>query len=267
VIAADEKKTIVVVDLAVGRLRQPDVVVDPLVRNDTPDEKDVDQAIAEDLFEGWPPRRRRNPFSVDGNWHHACLQEPKAFQLLPIELGVAERKINVPHKRSQLLTANRCEPEKTCVVGGEEGRRRDVVILKHASAAECRERLGHRRGEREMKNRDVATARIRIAERAHISAKRIIHRQRKQIGRMSCRAQHAADTPGAVADRIPLVSGGDPLIDDHGRGWRLAVGGWRLVDCCSPWIDSVCSSFANRQSPAANRGSSGSALYNAGLNW
>ena len=121
------------------------------------------------------------PFSVDRNRHHAGRLESKILQLLPIELGVAEGKINVPDQRLQLLASDRGQSKQAGIVGSEERRGSDVVILQNASAAERCERLRHRRGERKMKDRDVATVRIRIAERAHISAKRIIHRQCEQI--------------------------------------------------------------------------------------
>ena len=144
VIATDEDEAIVIIDVALVRLRQPNVILDPLVRDDPSDKEDIDQAVAENFFEGGAPRRRRNPFSVDRDGHHACRCEPKVFQLLPIELGVTESEIDVADERSQFLTAQRREPEEARVVGGEECCRRDVVILKNASAIERGERLRHR---------------------------------------------------------------------------------------------------------------------------
>ena len=51
VVASDEDETVVAVDVALVELGEPDVILDPLVRNDPADEQDVDQAVAENLLE------------------------------------------------------------------------------------------------------------------------------------------------------------------------------------------------------------------------
>ena len=54
VVAADEDEAIVAVDVPLVDLGKADVILDPLVRGDAPDEEDIDQAVAEDLLEGGP---------------------------------------------------------------------------------------------------------------------------------------------------------------------------------------------------------------------
>ena len=66
------------------------------------------------------------------------------------------------------------------IVRREEARRRDVVVLEHAAARQRGERLGHRRRQREVEDRDVAaprppgrrTAAPRRAGRRRSSARR-----------------------------------------------------------------------------------------------
>ncbi len=59
VVAADEDEAVVAVDVALVELGEPDVILDPLVRDDAADEEDVDQAVAEDLLQRRPRAARR----------------------------------------------------------------------------------------------------------------------------------------------------------------------------------------------------------------
>ena len=203
-------------------------------------------------------------FGVDGDGHHAGRREPELLEFLPVELRVAERQIDVADERSQLLTSERRKPEEPGVVRGEERRRRDVVILQHPRAVERRERLRHRRGQREVKDRDVARARLRIAN-GRTSPRRSSSIVSAKRSEMCPAARSMSRTRSrAVADRVPAVGGGDPLVDDHDGGMR---------DCGSWLWRSRTGGFGVRVSPSdadvasrPRRGLTGSALYSAGRN-
>ena len=156
-----------------------------------------------------------DPLGVDRDRQHAGRREPQRLELRAVELRIAERQIDMADQRSQLLPAERRQPEEAGIVGREERRRRDVVILQDARAVQRRERLGHRRRQREMEDRDVAPACGRIGERPDVAAQVVVDRQRVQVRLVPSGTQHVAHAPGAVADRIPLVRRRYPLVDDH----------------------------------------------------
>ena len=79
------------------------MVLDPLVGHDAADEEDVDQAVAEDLFERRTRRRAGDPLGVDRDRQHAGRREPERLELLAVEVGVAEREVDPAGQRRQLL--------------------------------------------------------------------------------------------------------------------------------------------------------------------
>src|SRR5690606_18723185 len=117
------------------------------------------------------------------------------------------------------------------------------------SARQRRERLGHRRGEREMKDGDVALRCRGIRKGADVIFQVLVDRERKEIRLVPLRAQHVANFARAVADRIPLVRRRYPLVDDH-----LVAGAEEDAKGAEGFWGSV---------PA---GASGSARYSAGRN-
>ena len=105
------------------------------------------------------------------------------------------------------------------IVRREERRRRDVVILQDPRAVERRERLGHRRRQREVKDRDVAAPAPpdrRTAARPPRRSSSIV--SAKMSDSWPWRAEHVAHAPRAVADGVAAMRGGHPLVDDHCRG-------------------------------------------------
>ena len=74
-----------------------------------------------------------------------------------------------------------------------------------------------------MEDGDVSKTCGRIRERSDILTQVVVDCEGEEIGLMSPAPEHVAYDTRAVANRVPLVGGGDPLIDDHARGSRLAM--------------------------------------------
>ena len=215
VVAPDEDEPVVAVDVALVHLRQPDVILDLLVGDDPADEEDVDQPVAEDPLQRRPRRRAGDPRGVDGDRHDAGPLEAERLELLAVEVGIAERQVDVPRERRQLLAAERREPEESRIVGGEERRRRDVVVLQHLRAEQPREGLRHRRRQGEVEDRDVAPRRLVVGERQHVAAQVVVDGQREDVRVVPHPAQHPAHGPRAVADRVAAMRRRNPLVDSH----------------------------------------------------
>ena len=109
---------------------------------------------------------------------------------------------------------------KSCgVVGREERRRRDVVVLQHAPAGQRRERLGHRRRQREMEDRDVAAPRRRSAN-GRTSSRRSSSIVSAKMSDWCPRRRSMSRTTRALSPiASPRVRRRHPLVDDHGRRW------------------------------------------------
>ena len=191
------------------------MIVDPLVRHDPADKQDVDQAVAENLLECRPARCAGDAPGIDGDGQHAGRREPQLLELTAIELRVAERQIDVPDERRQLLASDGRQAEESRRVRGKERRRRDVVILQHARAVEARERARHRRGQREVKDGDIAARGLGVGKRPDVGSQVVVDRQREDIGRMPLAAQHPAHPARAVPDGVTAMGRGHPLVDDH----------------------------------------------------
>ena len=160
---------------------------------------------------------------VERDRHHAGGREAHLFELLAVEIGVAEGEIDVADERREVLAAERGQPEQIGVVAGEKMRRGDVVILQDARARKLGEGRRHRGRKREMEDRDIAPAGVRLGPRTHVPPQVVVHRHREQIGLMPATPQQVANPPRAVADRIAAMRGRHPLIDDHARESSAAV--------------------------------------------
>jgi hypothetical protein len=66
-----------------------------------------------------------------------------------------------------------------------------------------------------MENRHVSPPRSRIIEGSDVADERIVHGEREQLGVVTERSEEIAEAPGAVADGVTGVRGGNPLMDDH----------------------------------------------------
>ena len=193
------------------------MILDALVRDDAPDEQDVDQPVGEDLLERGAARRPGQALGVDGDGHHARPPEAQLLELVAVELRIAEREVDPPGERAELLPPERRQPEQLWVVRRKERRRRDVVILEHAAPGQAGERLGHRRRQGEVEDRDVAAPRRVVAERTDVLAQVVVDRQREEVGLVPGGAQQVADPARAVADGVAAVRRRHPLVDDHQR--------------------------------------------------
>ena len=176
------------------------------------------EPVAEDPLQRRPRRRAGDPRGVDRDRHDAGSLEAERLELLPVEVRIAERQVDPSRQRRELLAAERGEAEEPRIVGREERRRRDVVVLQDLRAGSSRERLGHRRRQREMEDRDVASRRRRVGERQHVAAQVVVDRQREDLRVVPHAAQHLAHGPRAVADRVAAMRRRNPLVDFH-RGF------------------------------------------------
>ena len=138
------------------------------------------------------------------------------LELAAVELGDAEREIDAADERRQLLAGERRQPEQRRIVRREERRRRDVVVDAGCGPSAARERLGHRRRQRVVKDRDVAASGGGVAERPDVAEEVVVDRQRVELRLVAQSPQQIAQPPRAVADRVAPVRGRNPLVDDHG---------------------------------------------------
>src|SRR5205085_6596726 len=110
--------------------------------------KEVPHGVVEQPCDGRPPRGTSPSGSVDRQRQPSRRRKTGRLELLAIELGYSERKIDAPDESCELPPCQHGEPEKARVVWREIGRRRDVVIEEHTAAVEGRQGSGHRRRKR-----------------------------------------------------------------------------------------------------------------------
>ena len=158
--------------------------------------------------------------------------KPERLELPPVVLGVAEREVGAAGERGELAPAQRGQPEDARVVRREEARRRDVVVLQHAPARQPGERLGHRRRDREVQDRDVAGRGRRIAERPRLAAHVVVDRRARRgrtrgparaAGRARARALSPIASPRCAAGTHWLTTIVGPAalpVDAAGPGGR-----------------------------------------------
>ena len=75
-----------------------------------------------------------------------------------------------------------------------------------------------------MKDGDVAARGLGVRKRPDVAAQVVVDGQREEIGRVTLAAQHAAHPARAVADGVPAMGRGHPLVDDHRRARSSALG-------------------------------------------
>ena len=175
-------------------LGEEDVILDFLVRRDPPDEQEIHQLVVEQPFDGRATGRPRQAGRVDRNRQDSGRREAERFELLTVELGHAERQIDMADERRELPPRQDGEAEEPGVVRREIGGRRDVVVVQHAAAIERRQRRGHRRRQRVVQDRHVTAPGGRIAERPHLAFEVLVDRQREQLGLVAEAPQQMAST-------------------------------------------------------------------------
>ena len=82
---------------------------------------------------------------VDGDRQHPGGREAERLELPAVELGHAERQIDMADQGRELLARQHRETEQPRIVRREIGGRRDVVVVEHAPVIERRQGRGHRR--------------------------------------------------------------------------------------------------------------------------
>ena len=214
---SDEDEAVVCVDVALVDFSEPDDVLDLLVRRDAADEQEVHEAVVEQDVERRPLGRLRDARSVDRDREDPGAAEAERLELLPVVLRVAERDVDAPRERRQLVASQRRETEQCGVVGREVRRRRHVVVLQDAPGVERRECLGHRRRQGVVEDRHLTLRRRRIGERPHVLPEVVVDREGVEMRLVAHRPQEVADAPRAVADRVALVRRRHPLVHDHGH--------------------------------------------------
>ncbi len=140
---------------------------------------------------------RRQPCRVHGDRQHAGRSEPEGLELLPVELRVSERKIDVADERAQLLAAERGETEQLRIVRREERRGRDVVVLQDPRTAQpTRTRAVIGDGSAKWKMVTSPPRAPRIGERPDVAPQRVVDRQREDIGLVSRRHEASGEPDG-----------------------------------------------------------------------
>ena len=124
-------------------LGKEDVILDLLVGRDPPDEQKIHQLVLQQPFEGRAADGPPQAGCVDGNRQHAGWREAERLELPAVELGHAERQIDLADERSELLPRQDREAAQPGVVRGEVAGRRHVVVVQHTAAIERGERGGH----------------------------------------------------------------------------------------------------------------------------
>ncbi len=184
-------------------------------------------AVAEHRLERRPTRRLRDALDVDGDGEDAGLAKPSAsssgrlYSESPSARSVRPTSVASSWRPSARGGRSRHR------TGAKKCGRRDVVVLQHAPVRQARERLGHRRRQREVEDRDVAAPRRRIGERPHVVAQVVVDRQGEEVRLVAHRAQQVAHTAGASPMASPRCAAGThwlTIIGGELRG-RSAVAG------------------------------------------
>ena len=104
--------------------------------------------------------------------------------------------------------------------------RRDVVILDDATAGKLSQGVAHRRGNRDVQDRDISASCVWIRKETDVVLEVLVDREGVDLRCMPPRSQKVTDSPRAVADGIAAMCRGHPFVDDHtptesGDSWLL----------------------------------------------
>ena len=213
-VGSDQQQPRPRVEVTLVGVEVPDDVFDALVRNDSPDEQDVRPVVVE-LPRDQVVRRQIEMREVGNDWQHAGGIEAQRFELLAVELGVAERQIDARRVDAELAAPLEALLDELLVHVDEELGRRDVVVDENLPIGK---RVGDARGaraDREMMNQDVR--RVALLDQVAIVPRQVfearIGRLDEDVGLEAGAAQHALDAEHFVADGVAIAERGEHLMD------------------------------------------------------
>ncbi len=154
--SCDDQTAPRVVEGLVG-VEEADQVVGTLVRDDAPHEQDVRPVV---VVRGQDTRVADHVEmrKVRHDRQHVGGREPERFELLPVELGVSERKIAPRAVRQQLASAVVALADELLVDAQKIFGRRDVVIHERHAAGKRKRRARGARSEGEMVDQQIVVA-------------------------------------------------------------------------------------------------------------
>ena len=150
----DEQQPRPRVEVTLVRVEVPDDVLDALVRDDAADEQDVRPVVVE-LPRDQIVRRQIEMREIGDDRQHAGGIEPERFELLAVELGVAEREIDAGRIDAQLAAALEALLDELLVHVDEELGRRDVVVDEDLPIGQRVGDARRARADRKMMDQDV----------------------------------------------------------------------------------------------------------------
>src|SRR5439155_24052971 len=128
-VASDDNQTRPGVENRLIGVEEADEILDPLVRNDPAHKHDVGPRVVE-LTGDEPVWWAIEMGKVGHHRQHCCSWESELLEILPVELGVAERDLATGGIRTQFPAAPKALARESSVDSHEILRRRDVVIDK-----------------------------------------------------------------------------------------------------------------------------------------
>ena len=215
----------------------PDDVLDLLVRDDPADEQQVGPAVVEGL------RHRAIGHHVEvlearDHRQDVGAREAELDQLLPVELGVAERERAARGVGAELAATEVAQLHQQRMDAGEVHRRRDVVVDEDHPP---RQRVGDARGarsDREVVDEDGLGR--RLVDQVAIVAGQVLEPRvgglDEDVRAVAGGAQHLLDAEHLVADGVAVAERRQHLMD----GWCGRAGASRR----QPGLDVTRSSAA-----------------------
>ena len=223
----DEQARAHVVD-GVIRMKKADQILDLLVRDHAAHKQDVRPCIVE-LFRHKGVRRTIEVRKIGDDRQHGRPWKAKRVQVLPVELGVAERQIAALAVRAELPASTKTLPRELPIDADEVFGRRDVVVDERHPIGQRERRPGGLRPEREVVKQQIVRMAVvnqfAIVARQWFEAR--VGRFDKDLGLVAGCAQNPLNAEHLVADRVAVPERCEHLVDaNHARlrSWSEAFG-------------------------------------------
>ena len=163
---------------------------------------------------------------IGDDGEHPGAREAERFELLTVELRIAERELAPADVRAQLAAAEITAPDQLVVHAQEVMGGRDVVVDEdHLRGRGIRDPRRLRPDRKVMDEKIVGSD--RVFQLAIVARQRLELRVRgldEDVGRMAGRQQRALDAQHLVADRVAVAQRREDLVDlCHRRPWGLAA--------------------------------------------
>ena len=179
-----------------------------------PDEQDVGPVVVVFLRDQIV-RRQIEVREVGNDREHARRIEPERFELLAIELGIAQREIDAGRVDAELAATLEALFDELLVHVDEELGRRDVVVHENLAIRQRVRDARCARPDREVMNQDVR--RVALLDEVAVVARLIfeagIGRLNENVRLEPRAAKHALDAEHFVPDGIAVAEGGEHLVD------------------------------------------------------